>query len=112
MWHFTESARPPHAAAPPSDDARSQMRALLHPGLRKHLAKLVLADEWARSIEESHDANSEACAAALKTHWDEVGLIYRVMSKNYPLGLKLFAEARADGDEDVFADALDWFPED
>ena len=112
VWHFTESARPPHAAAPPGDDARSQMRALLHPGLRKHLAKLVLADEWARSIEESHDANSEACAAALKTHWDEVGLIYRVMSKNYPLGLKLFAEARADGDEDVFADALDWFPED
>ena len=36
----------------------------------------------------------------------------RDRSKNYPLGLKLFAEARADGDEDVFADALDWFPED
>jgi hypothetical protein len=114
VWHFTESARPPHAPAPPGDDARSQMRALLHPGLRKHLAKLVLADEWATSIEESHDANSEVCAAALKTHWDEVGLISRVLSKHYPLGLERLAEtmARDDGDQDVFADALDWFPED
>lgn len=44
---------------------------LLRAGVREHLCKLVYADEWARSVEESHD-DSEARRQALDTHWQEV----------------------------------------
>ena len=91
VWFFAREKVGEARAPAPGTTAESQMSALLHPALRKHLCKLVLADTWAQSIEEAHP-DDEARAAALKTHWDEVGLIGRVLSNNYPLGLTRIAE--------------------
>ena len=91
VWFFARDKVGEARAPAPGTTAESQMSALLHPALRKHLCKLVLADTWAQSIEEAHP-DDEARAAALKTHWDEVGLIGRVLSNNYPLGLTRIAE--------------------
>ena len=107
-WYFAREKRPTQAAPPPGTDAESQMAALLHPSLRKHVAKIVLADEWAASIEQAHE-ESESRAAALQTHWDEVQLITRVLVNNYPLGLERIATEMARGDDGALAD-IDWFP--
>ena len=107
-WYFARAKRPTEAAPPPGTDAESQMAALLHPSLRKHVAKIVLANEWADSIEQAHE-ESESRAAALQTHWDEVELITRVFANNYPLGLERIATELARGDKGAFAD-IEFFP--
>ena len=91
VWFFAQEKTGETRAPLPGTTAESQMAALLHPALRKHLCKLVLAETWARSIEEAHP-DDDARSVALRTHWDEVGLIGRVLSSNYPLGLARLAE--------------------
>ena len=59
--------------------APSTRRQLLSPKVYGHLCKLVYADEWARSIEESH-APSAALFQALETHWREVETIAEVLA--------------------------------
>ena len=98
------------AAPPPRpDDPVQQASALLHPSLRKHLTKVVLANEWANSIEGAHH-DSESRAAALRTHWDEVQLISQVLGRNYPLGFDHIARAMKNGDEEALASGVEWFP--
>ena len=109
VWYFAKEMRAPMKAKPPGVTAEAQMTALLDPALRKHLGKIVLADEWAKSIREAH-GESEGVEAALKTHWDEVALISRVLSNNYPLGLELIAKEMERGDG-AFDAGVDWFPE-
>jgi hypothetical protein len=109
VWYFAKEMRAPMKAKPPGVTAEAQMTALLDPALRKHHGKIVLADEWAKSIREAH-GESEGVEAALKTHWDEVALISRVLSNNYPLGLELIAKEMERGDG-AFDAGVDWFPE-
>lgn len=109
-WFFAKERREMDAAPPPRpDDPVQQASALLHPSLRKHLTKVVLANEWANSIEGAHH-DSESRAAALRTHWDEVQLISQVLGRNYPLGLDHIARAMKNGDEEALASGVEWFP--
>ena len=61
------------------DGTRVALLILLQPTLRRHHTKLVLADEWAESIVESHPPSPER-DAALQTHHHEVQLIRRALS--------------------------------
>ena len=47
---------------------------LLRPDVRHHLSKLLYADEWAKSIKESHPV-SEALSVTLAKHWEDVSKI-------------------------------------
>lgn len=105
VWFFAKDTPGSVAAPKPGPNAETQMAALLHPALRKHLCKLVLAETWARSIEEAH-ADDQARASALRTHWSEVEIIGRVLSKNYPLGLEKIALDV--GDNKLFP-PIEWF---
>ena len=51
---------------------------MLRPDVRHHLSKLLYAEEWAKSIEESHPV-SEARAVTLAKHWEDVGKIKKVL---------------------------------
>ena len=42
--------------------------------MRQHLSKLLYADEWATSIEESHPV-SKARSVTLAKHWEDVDKI-------------------------------------
>ena len=46
--------------------------------MRHHLSKLLYADEWAKSIEESHPV-SEARNVTLTKHWEDVGKIKKAL---------------------------------
>jgi hypothetical protein len=50
--------------------------------------KLILAEEWATSIAEAHDRSSEPTAKALKTHWEEIDIIARVLGQAFPLAFE------------------------
>ena len=78
-------------------DAKAQLKKLLLPEQRKHLTKLVLAEEWAQSIAEAHDPKSESTARALKTHWEEVDIIARVLSQSFPFAFDRLAELMKTG---------------
>lgn len=53
-------------------DSQQQVRQLLlRPDVRHHLSKLLYADDWATSIEESHPV-SEARNVTLAKHWEDV----------------------------------------
>jgi Rps23 Pro-64 3,4-dihydroxylase Tpa1-like proline 4-hydroxylase len=69
-------------------DAQEQLEKLLAPEQRKHLMKLMLAEEWAESIAEAHDRASESTARALKTHWEEIDIIARVLGQAFPLAFE------------------------
>ena len=69
-------------------DADEQLEKLLAPEQRKHLMKLMLAEEWAESIAEAHDRSSESTARALKTHWEEIDIIARVLGQAFPLAFE------------------------
>jgi len=69
-------------------DAQEQLEKLLAPEQRKHLMKLMLAEEWAESIAEAHDRSSESTARALKTHWEEIDIIARVLGQAFPLAFE------------------------
>jgi len=86
------------------------LRGLLSLSIRKHLAKVVLADEWATSIVEAH-ADDDARTVALQTHWDEVELITKVLTSNFPLGLEKLAKVIEKSDAEVIEKVdMDWFP--
>jgi hypothetical protein len=108
VWYFAREMRAVGKAKAPGVTAEAQAEALLDPALRKHLVKMVLADEWATSIREAH-GECAGVDAALKTHWDEVAIITRVLSNNYPLGLELIAKELASGGGALDA-SVDWFP--
>ena len=69
-------------------DAQEQLEKLLAPEQRKHLMKLILAEEWAMSIAEAHDRSSESTAKALKTHGEEIDIIARVLGQAFPLAFE------------------------
>ena len=63
------------------DEALQQAKQLVvRPDVRHHLSKLLYAEEWAKSIEESHPV-SEARAVTLAKHWEDVGKIQKVLHK-------------------------------
>lgn len=60
-------------------DSQQQVRQLLlRPDVRHHLSKLLYADEWATSIEESHPI-SEARSVTLAKHWEDVSKIKQAL---------------------------------
>lgn len=77
MNTLTRVTHPPHT--PPPFLCSRPYRQLLAPQVHSHLCKLVYADEWARSIEESH-APSPALYRTLETHWREVETIAEVLA--------------------------------
>jgi len=56
---------------------------LLSPQVRKHVMRLVYAEEWALSIEESHPCGPER-DEVIRQHWNEVALIRRALSRYLP----------------------------
>ena len=75
--------------------ALEEARALLRPNTRKHLMRVVHAEEWAASIEAAHP-DTPARAEALATHWKEVDLIARALAGRFPRGLARIAERHAE----------------
>ena len=69
-----------------------ECEALLAPGMRKHLTRLVHAEEWAASIAESHPDTPER-TRALETHRREVDVIARAIGGRYPRGLARIGSA-------------------
>lgn len=69
---------------------------LLRPDLRRHLAKLLYADEWAESIRESHP-DTPARGDAIGQHWREVDLIQSALAPHHEqlLGVLEDREAHA-----------------
>jgi hypothetical protein len=82
------SLRPPA----PSEGPGPQARFIVQPQARRHLCKLVYADEWAQSLQESHPAGP-ALEAALAQHWQEVKVVDRALGG----ALVAFAELAAGG---------------
>ena len=76
--------------------AAEEARALLAPNLRKHLMKVIFAQEWAESIVAAHP-DSTGRTAALETHWREVDVIARALAGKYPAGLDLVAKVSTVG---------------
>ncbi|PNW74928.1 hypothetical protein CHLRE_12g504100v5 [Chlamydomonas reinhardtii] len=70
------------------DDVAAAARFLLHPAVRQHVSKLVYAEEWARSLEESH-GDSDTRGAMLEQHHKEVDIIRRSLAKYLPVVEKL-----------------------
>ncbi|KAL3160469.1 hypothetical protein ABBQ32_010786 [Trebouxia sp. C0010 RCD-2024] len=56
------------------DSLQQASQLLLRPDVRHHLSKLIYAEEWAKSIQESHPV-SEARSATLAKHWNDVNKI-------------------------------------
>ena len=52
---------------------------LMQPHIRKHVQKLVYAEEWATSIAESHP-DGPGRDAVIQKHWDEVEIIRRALA--------------------------------
>jgi hypothetical protein len=71
--------------------AAEELRELFGPTLRRHLAKVVHAAEWASSIEDAHP-DTPARAEALETHWREVGVIARALMRRAPRGMEAAAK--------------------
>jgi hypothetical protein len=47
----------------------------------------------------------------LQTHWDEVELITKVLTSNFPLGLEKLAKVIEKSDAEVIEKVdMDWFP--
>lgn len=60
-------------------DSTQQAKQLLsRPDVRHHLSKLLYADEWAESIQESHP-ESEAREVTLAKHWEDVAKLKAVL---------------------------------
>ena len=87
--------------------ALEEARALLRPNTRKHLMRVVHAEEWAASIEAAHP-DTPARAEALATHWKEVDLIARALAGRFPRGLARIAEASRGGASEK-TPGVEWF---
>uniref|UniRef100_A0A383WJL7 Fe2OG dioxygenase domain-containing protein n=1 Tax=Tetradesmus obliquus TaxID=3088 RepID=A0A383WJL7_TETOB len=89
----------PKPLLPPPDSGQPSealWRFLMQPAVRQHVCKLAYADEWERSILESHPA-CEATEGALDKHRQEVAAISKALSKFQPgLGQLLSAAAVLD----------------
>ena len=84
---------------------------MLRPEMRKHLMKVVHADEWAKSIEASHPDTPER-KMALDTHWREVDVISRALAGKFPAGLAEVAAMSGPGEDAERARAatrVEWF---
>lgn len=60
------------------DSPKQAQQLLSRPDVRHHLSKLLYADEWAKSIAESHPV-SEAREVTLEKHWDDVAKLKAVL---------------------------------
>lgn len=67
------------AAPPDPSDVEAAMQFLMQPPVRKHVVRLVYAEEWRRSLLESHP-ESASRDAALAEHEAEVATISRILS--------------------------------
>ncbi|KAF8068329.1 EGLN3 [Scenedesmus sp. PABB004] len=107
VWLSEGRARGGAAAAggaarvpPPRGDAAGRLSDellafLMQPTVRQHVCKLAHAEEWERSIRESHPAN-EHTEAALARHREELGVVRRALAGQQPgLGQLLDAAALA-----------------
>ena len=114
--HRRPQRQPPNlsalaAAANPSEDPAAAAAFLMRPDVRKHVCRLVYAEEWARSIEESHPEGQER-DEVVQQHWHEVELIKRALSA-YGATIEALTGAAAAGEQTNRIDAmplkLKWF---
>jgi hypothetical protein len=68
---------------------------LLQPRFRRHLCKLVYADEWAQSILESHAKVGAGAQAVVEKHYAEAGIIFKALTGVLAKELSLSAKADA-----------------
>ena len=66
-------------------ESLSASRLLAEPEARKQLGKLMLADEWAESLRQSHPG-SEQRAACLEAFWHEVQFLKEQFGRVVPGG--------------------------
>uniref|UniRef100_A0A7R9VFV5 Uncharacterized protein n=1 Tax=Chlamydomonas euryale TaxID=1486919 RepID=A0A7R9VFV5_9CHLO len=71
------------ASVDPLDHASTIKVLLLHPHVRKHVLKLVYADEWAKSIRESHVLGRQV-DQAIAHHWREIDVVKRALRPFLP----------------------------
>ena len=88
IWFHSRRKHMPSApadppAAPAEADPAASLRFLMQPHVRKHVARLVFAEEWERSIVESHPA-SPARDRAVEKHRSDVGLIQKALGRYLP----------------------------
>lgn len=89
------------------DSLQQATQLLRRPDVRHHLSKLLYANEWAQSIQESHPV-SEARSATLAKHWDDVKKIkealLNVQNKLLPImqSRRLYDEVTAGGQSTWF----------
>ena len=76
-------------------DAQTQLKKL--PGTTETSHEVGSWEEWAQSIAEAHDPKSESTARALKTHWEEVDIIARVLSQSFPFAFDRLGELMKTG---------------
>jgi hypothetical protein len=69
LWFYGNYASYPALKKPQNEEEILEF--LKQRRVRKHLVKLIYADEWAQSIMESHDP-SPAREILLQNHWDDV----------------------------------------
>ena len=106
MWFYEDAAgaRTRARAAPAGAAADGSLAPLLDAETRRLLARCAYADEWERSLEESHDA-SAARDAAVQAHRDDCAKIEADLAAR-GLALADFAHRLPLSRDDV---AVDWF---
>lgn len=80
--HMPAAPVDPPAASGEAEPAGA-LRFLMQPHVRKHVARLVFADEWEQSIVESHPA-SQSRDQAVEKHRSDVVLIQKALGKYLP----------------------------
>ncbi|XXQ39105.1 Prolyl 4-hydroxylase alpha subunit domain-containing protein [Plasmodiophora brassicae] len=90
LWDGTDvgAGEPPAASAPPGNAVTEIQKYLLHPRRRALLAKLHYAEEWERSIIESHDDN-EQTRALIQAHRNDVHRIKSALGHHLTMLLKM-----------------------
>eukprot|EP00877_Chromochloris_zofingiensis_P012138 jgi/Chrzof1/7178/Cz02g13280.t1 len=93
-------------------DEAAVARFLMQPSIRQHVCRVVYADEWRRSIQQSHSA-SAARQAALEVFEHELDIIKTAMAKYMPYISRLSDSSDGNDTPDAFrqlaAQVVQWF---
>jgi hypothetical protein len=99
-------AAAPAPAPPPPGDRAEARRFLLSPPVRRHLVKILYAEEWEASLAESHPGGA-ATDAALELHRDGVARARQALAP-YEAEIAALAAECAGGGADARAAGLRW----
>lgn len=78
LWLSGALSKRMHRPTPLCSDENDVGKILLQPRFRRHVARVVLADEWEASLHEAHD--DDVVTAAIQSHRAEVAKLRHVLS--------------------------------